>query len=71
MLELLFAARQYVAEGETRVIRQRKVVDRLNQGGRDPLEAILFLEHLEEMQEKFLAHQDRLEKLVVRIVGPD
>ena len=40
----------------------------LEQRGRDPLEAILFLEDLEEVQEAYVAHRDRLERQVMRLV---
>ena len=59
-LELLVKARQYVAEGEEYLVDQRKIVDRLERRGKDPLDAILFLEDLEEVQEEYVAHRDRL-----------
>ena len=43
-LELLVKAREYVAEGEECLVDQRKIVDRLERRGKDPLDAILFLE---------------------------
>jgi hypothetical protein len=41
------------------------VLDRLEREGHDTLDAILFLEYLEEVQEQYEAHQDRLEKQVL------
>jgi len=42
-LELLVKERHYVAEGEEYLVDQRKIVDRLERRGKDPLDAILFL----------------------------
>ena len=67
-LELLSAARRYVADGEKLLADQRKIVDQLDRQGRDNLDAILFLEYLEEMQEQYVAHQDGLEQRVMTIV---
>jgi hypothetical protein len=50
-LELLAKAREYVAEGQEYLVDQSQVVDRLERWGKDPLDAILFLEDLEEIQE--------------------
>ena len=65
-LKLLSRARQYVEEGKQCVLRQREIVELLEQRGRDPLEAILFLE-----QEAYVAHRDRLERQVMRLVRPE
>lgn len=70
-LELLAKAREYVAEGQEYLVDQRQVVDRLERWGKDPLDAILFLEDLEEIQEEYIAHRDRLERRVMRLVRPD
>ena len=70
-LELLVKARQYVAEGEEYLVDQRKIVDRLERRGRDRLHAILFLEDLEEVQQEYVAHRDRLERQVMRLVKPE
>ena len=70
-LELLAKAREYVAEGQEYLVDQRQVVDRLERWGKDPLDAILFLEDLEEIQEEYVAHRDRLERRVMRLVRPD
>ena len=70
-LELLVKARQYVAEGEEYLVDQRKIVDRLERRGKDPLDAILFLEDLEEVQQEYVAHRDRLERQVMRLVKPE
>ena len=70
-LELLVKERHYVAEGEEYLVDQRKIVDRLERRGKDPLDAILFLEDLEEVQEEYVAHRDRLERQVMRLVKPE
>ena len=70
-LELLVKAREYVAEGEECLADQRKVVDRLERRGQDPLDAILFLENLEDVQGEYVAHRDRLERQVMRLVRPE
>ena len=70
-LELLVKARQYVAEGEEYVVDQRDVVDRLERKGQDALDAILLLEDLEEVQEEYVAHRDRLERQLMRLVRPE
>jgi len=67
-LKLLSRARQYVEEGKQCALSQREIVELLEQRGRDPLEAILFLEDLEEVQEAYVAHRDRLERQVMRLV---
>ena len=51
-LKLLSRARQYVEDGKQCVLRQREIVELLEQRGRDPLEAILFLEDLEEVKRR-------------------
>ena len=70
-LELLVKAREYVAEGEECLVDQRNIVDRLERRGQDPLDAILFLETLEDVQEEYVAHRDRLERQVMKLVGPE
>ena len=70
-LELLSKAREYVAQGQEELIEQREIVDQLGRCGRDPLEAILFLEDLEDMQDVYAAHMDRLERQVMSLVRPD
>jgi hypothetical protein len=70
-LELLVKAREYVAEGEEYLVDQREVVDRLERKGQDALDAILFLEDLEEIQKEYVAHRDRLERQVMRLVRPE
>ena len=52
------------------MVRQRKIVDKLEQQGYDTLDAILFLEYLEEMQEQYVAHLNRLEQQVLDLVRP-
>jgi hypothetical protein len=70
-LEFLVKAREYVAEGEEYLVDQREVVDRLERKGQDALDAILLLEDLEEIQEEYVAHRDRLERQVMRLVRPE
>ena len=70
-LELLVKAREYVAEGEECLVDQRNIVDRSERRGQDPLDAILFLETLEDVQEEYVAHRDRLERQVMRLVRPE
>ncbi|MGY2904729.1 hypothetical protein [Bradyrhizobium sp. URHC0002] len=70
-LELLSDARQYVADGEKSLAHQQKVIDRLDRQGRDNLDALLFLEYLEEMQHQYEAHRDGLERRVITIVRPE
>ena len=70
-LELLDRAREYVDQGEESLVDQRKIVERLERRGQDPLDAILFLEDLEEVQEEYVAHRDRLERQVMRLVRPE
>jgi hypothetical protein len=70
-LELLIKAREYVAEGEEYLVDQREVVDRLERKGQDALDAILLLEDLEEIQEEYVAHRNRLERQVMRLVRPE
>jgi hypothetical protein len=70
-LELLSNARRYVADGEKSLAHQRKIIDRLDRQGRDDLDALLFLEYLEEMQDQYEAHRDSLEQRVITIVRPD
>jgi hypothetical protein len=70
-LELLSNARRYVADGEKSLAHQRKIIDRLDRQGRDDLDALLFLEYLEEMQDQYEAHRDSLEQRVITIVRPE
>lgn len=50
---------------------QQKLVARLERRGRDPFDAILVLEHLEEMQESYLTHCDRVGEQVMGLLKPD
>ncbi len=70
-LALLDKAREYVAEGEEDLVDQREIVERLERRGHDPLDAILLLEDLEDMQDVYVAHRDRLERQVMSLVRPD
>jgi len=66
----LAKARQYVADGAKSVLTQRRLVERLKRQGRDVGEAGLLLECLEEMQDQYLSHRDRLEQQVLKILVP-
>jgi hypothetical protein len=69
-LSELSKARRIVVDGEECMLRQREIVDRLEQQGYDTLDAILFLEYLEEMQAQYVAHRNRLEQQVLELVRP-
>ena len=70
-LEQLRKARRFVIDGEQCMLRQRKVVDQMERQGFDTLNAILFLEYLEEMQAQYLALRDRLERQLLVLVRPE
>jgi len=70
VLSELSKARRFVADGKKCMVRQRRIVDKLEQQGYDTLDAILFLEYLEEMQEQYVAHLNRLEQQVLDLVRP-
>ena len=59
VLSQLSKARRFVADGEKCMLLQRKMVDKLEQHGHDTIDAILFLEYLEDMQEQYVAHRNR------------
>lgn len=69
-LEYLSAARQFVADGERELASQRKAVRRIEQKGEDPLQAILILGEIEEMQQVYVDHRDRLEQQVIDLIRP-
>ena len=69
-LDELSKARQYVTDGAKCVFDQRRVVERLERQGRDALNAILFLEYLEEMQEQYVSHRDRIEQRLLGMLRP-
>ena len=69
-LSELSKARRFVAEGKKCMVLQRRIVDKLERQGYDAVDAILFLEYLEEMQEQYVAHRDRLERQVLVLVRP-
>ena len=69
-LKHLAAARRYVSDGERELFSQRKLVAKLEQKGHDPLEAILILEEMEEMQNMYVGHRDRLEQQVSELIRP-
>jgi hypothetical protein len=66
----LSKARRFVADGEKCMVRQRRIIDKLEQQGYDTLDAILFLEYLEGVQEQYVAHRNRLEQQVLGLVRP-
>jgi hypothetical protein len=70
VLSELSKARRIVVDGEECMLRQREIVDRLERQGYDTLDAILFLEYLEEMQAQYVAHRNRLEQQVLELVRP-
>jgi hypothetical protein len=69
-LDELSKARRYVLDGANCVLDQRKVVERLERRGQDALNAILFLEYLEEMQEQYVSHRDRIEQQLLGMLRP-
>jgi hypothetical protein len=52
------------------MVRQRNVVEELERQGHDTVEAIQLLEYLEEMQDQYMAHRNRLESQVMGLVKP-
>jgi hypothetical protein len=70
-LEHLRKARRFVVDGEKCMVRQRKIVDRMDRQGFDTLNAILFLEYLEEMQSQYVALRDQLERQLLVLVRPE
>jgi len=71
VLSELSKARRFVADGKKCMVRQRRIIDKLEQQGYDTLDAILFLEYLEGVQEQYVAHRNRLEQQVLVLVRPD
>jgi len=70
-LDQLREARRFVTDGEQCMVAQRKIIEWLEHKGYDTLDAILFLEYLEEMQDEYVAHRDRLEQQVLCLVRPE
>jgi Mg2+ and Co2+ transporter CorA len=70
-LQELSKARRYVVKGERCLSHQRKIVERLEREGNDPLPAIMILEHLEHMQDTYVAHRDQIEARVLMIIRPE
>jgi hypothetical protein len=70
-LELLADACRHVADGEKSLAHQRKIIDRLDRQGSANLDALLFLEYLEEMQDQYEAHRDSLDRRIITIVRPE
>jgi hypothetical protein len=69
-LDHLAKARKYAADGKKLIARQRALIDRLEQQDLDTLDAILFLEYLEEQQEQYAEHRNRLEQQVLDMLRP-
>jgi hypothetical protein len=67
-LKLMHTARGFVAEGEEHLRHQRKVVCRLEGRGRDSREARELLHHIEDMQDKYLDHEECVSNQVILIV---
>jgi hypothetical protein len=55
-------ARNIVLNGYRDLVAQRKLVEKNEHKGRTAIQDLLLLEHLEEMQVRYVAHLDRLEK---------
>jgi hypothetical protein len=53
-LDQLRDARVFVSEGEICIAGQRQIIEWLERKGYDTLDAILFLEYLEEMQGEYV-----------------
>jgi hypothetical protein len=70
-LGLLPEARRFVVEGARLVIEQRAVVQYLERGGYDTLDALEHLELLEGMQAEYIDHLEKLERKVLVLVKPD
>jgi hypothetical protein len=69
-LKYLSAARQFVADGERELASQREAVRRIEQDGEDPLQAILILGEIEQMQQVYVDHRDRLEQQLLDLLRP-
>ena len=70
-LDLLSPARQFVVDGERYLTRQKAYVDKLELRGEDTSHAEDYLETLEEMQEVYVEHMEKLERQVMVLVKPD
>ena len=69
-LKYLSAARRFVADGEREIASQREAVRCIEQKGEDPLQAILILGEIEEMQQVYVDHRDRLEQQLMDLLRP-
>jgi hypothetical protein len=69
-LKHLEEARKIVDDGERDLVAQRRLVEKLEQKGRDDFKESILLEHLEKMQERYVAHRDRLEKRLMDTLRP-
>jgi hypothetical protein len=69
-LNYLSVARQFVADGERELASQREAVRRIERKGEDPLQAILILGEIEEMQQVYVDHRDRLERQLLDLLRP-
>lgn len=70
-LNLLSKARQFVADGERFLTHQKAYVDKLELRGENTSNAENYLETLEEMQEVYVEHMEKLERQVMVLVKPD
>jgi hypothetical protein len=69
-LKHLEEARKIVADGERDLVTQRKLVNKIEQKGRDDFKEVLLLQHLEKMQDRYIAHRDRLETRLMDTLRP-
>ena len=67
-LKLMHTARGFVREGEEHLRHQRKVVRRLERRGSDASEARELLQHIEDMQDKYLDHEECVSNRIILIV---
>jgi hypothetical protein len=70
-LGLLAFARRRVADGNKCLEAQRMIIEELECDGYDTVDAILFLEYLEDAQAEYVAYRNRLERKVFELVTSD
>jgi hypothetical protein len=70
-LGLLRVARRRVADGNKCLVAQRMIVEDLERDGYDTLDAIIFLEYLEEAQAEYEDYRNRLERKIFELVTSD
>jgi len=64
LLADLAMTRRHVAEGIVQLARQRAVIERMTERGRDTSDAISLLDRFEDIQGEHIAHRDRLEAMI-------